>query len=346
MKDIFKNSMKDQRVLIDDSQTVVVFKQSQEYDVFNFYFEKDGKKFFFKANSRYSLDVSELLSYALDREVDKDAVPVLPAVFKSNNKTYYGTISEDVTRNNKDDELINGSHILSIFENRNAEPEAGKRKERFNTIEHYKIALRFVVGKRNTLDKNFFFDLAKHMISGFVRADEDLHAHNIPIIVKSVGENKKLLTMGKLFDKSMSFLIKSHKVNLRDKFEFLTYEQKLQSVEQVLMLVGFPFQVNRSSYRQTSRQFISKEIAGLILKYPALEEYYNAYKNINVKKVLTNFKQENKYDFIKDSDIELADMVVKSSLKLLNQAIEFENNQNKGPMRFLKQTKDDSNLEF
>lgn len=347
MKQFFEERMKDGRVLLNGNDKVVVFKQADDLDVLNFYFKKNGKRFFFKANSKYTLDVSELLSYALDKQAGVDAVQFLPAVFEKDGKRFYGVVSEDINQN-KTDELVNGSQLLRIFED-DTFNETGKRKERYNTIEHYKQALSLYVGEKDGrktyLEQDFFTNLAKVLISGFIRADADIHSHNIPFIIKNNDANTRVISVGRLFDKSMSFLLKSHRASLREGFEILSSKEKMAMVEKHLEDTGFPFQVKSSSRRQTGRQFISREIASIILKYPELEKHFNAYKNINIKETLTSFKNQNGYNFIKESDIELADLVVKNSLKLLQQAMEFEKLQNSGPMKFLKQEKEVS-LEF
>jgi len=283
--------------VIEEGKDLFFYKFTPEKQMFNFIVKGEPNEYF-KGNSKHALDVSELFACQLAKAVNYKILEQYPAIFVDNmGRTYEGTLSIDYIKDREKIEVLASSDILKFYFN-NADRIIENAMENHHEAAKYYIAYINEMNKENenlkplTLDKNFVKDLQKlRLFSRLIFAEYTRLTKTEYQI-----ENNEL-KLGVPFDFSNSFLLKSFTSNLRDNFK------NIQTQEQSL---------------------IEKEIAEAILKDDELKQFFTCFKTVNLKNLLLDYKHKNEFHFIDEEDIEIADLVLKTSIKQVEKALENE----------------------
>lgn len=350
----FQNKDENGRIILPEVKAEF-YKVGIDNGVINFYFNLNGKRYYFKANSKYTLDVSELLSKALSDKVGVDSVEMMPAVYKLDDELLYGVISQDFVKDRSKTETMSGKKLLSMFQQDSEFVEQVFKRQRYNTIEHHIKALKII--KANIeytaaanlsfkLDRQIPSKLKQQLLYSYIIANQDCHAQNIEYMVYADDKNQKTISLAPLFDNSMSFLIKGHKPGVSENFHSLSKEQQKNQIEERLDEVNFPFQVKQSSCSTNDRVLLSREIAELIANDRKLADLFQRIKSTDKRDIFKQYRQKNNFKFITDEQIEIAALVVEGSVRAIEIALEYERVSQNTPMRLLKPKFDQTHMEF
>jgi hypothetical protein len=67
---------------------------------------------------------------------------------------------------------------------------------------------------------------------------------------------------------------------------------------------------------------------------------------MNLKKLFSDYRNKNNFNFITNQQIEIASMVVESSARMIEAALYFERVPKKSPINFLRMKSNEVNLEL
>ncbi|PKK95957.1 MAG: hypothetical protein CVV59_01045 [Tenericutes bacterium HGW-Tenericutes-4] len=348
MSNLHKRKKIDGRYLIEEVNSDISFyKFIDKKQIFNF-LVKGEKNEYFKANGRHSFDVSELFACAIANAAGYKIVEQFPAVYiDKKGKQYQGVISEDYIKDREKVEVILSAIVLKTYFNNNVlRVEENAIENHYNAAKAYIKNINKIKNKKDKkleLDNNFVKDLQKLRLFGFLIGTEDLWPNNIEFFIEN-----NILKVSTPLDFSYSFLIKSFSSNLRINFrDGLSQKEKQELVENKLELINMPFKVFSENAEDNNRFTAAQETAKMLLMDDELKEFYNNFKKLDVKQVLTTWQKNNEYNFIEDEDIELASLVVKTSIKQIEQALENEIIVQNSPLyKISKQSEKFNNREF
>lgn len=343
----------------DNDNSLSFYKYDERVDTYNLLLKRNNKAYFFKGNGKHSLDVPELIVSALAKEVDLNFVMQYPAVFiDKNGKQIFGVISEDYVENRQKTEVFNFTkvyrdYIKSLGINQKDYDEFMLKKiyMRANSIEStfkgIKHLVRDLDARHNfklEIAKNLSQEIKKQHIFNFAILNEDFHSHNIEGCVT----DGKTLSLAPSMDFGYSLLIKSFSSKIRDNFSSIEKADAVRQIKNDARNANCPFAVfepvniseilkdfNRVQDKN-SREKVAKDLTYLIEQNDELKDFYNKLIKVNLKEVLKNYIQENNYDFIADSDIEIAHLAFEASKEQLREAMMAQEIISKSPMSILR----------
>jgi len=302
---------------------------------------------YFKGNGKHTFDVPELFASELGTFAGLKIVKQYPAIYinKDGNK-YNGIVSKDYVTNREKTEVINSQIVLyDYFKN--------IELLKLNAIEYYYKSAKQYIEERNKkinkkqkqikLDENFVKDLQKLRLFGFICGAEDLWAQNIDFYIEN-----NVLKLAPALDFSYTFLLKSFSSNLRENFNVnISKQEQIKLVEKELENIKMPLKVFEENASNNDRLLAAKETAQMLLMDEELMSFYLKLKKIDALSFFTNFKESNNYEFILKSDLELASLVFKTSIKQIEVALENEKINQSSPLyKISKQADKFNNREF
>lgn len=282
-----------------------------------FFFEQDGKRYFFKDENKVTNLDHEILAGYIAEHVGINAVKYLPAVFvdKDGNQIC-GVISEDYTNNGK---------ILKV----NSQSLQKYSDSKQNTIENQMLQLEnFLLDAKTKFKGEILFDkrkiqnsLAKMMIFDTFLLNSDRARRNIEYLLRKVDRNTWEVDLAPIFDNSQIFGIEK----LDSRMEIVDcIETKRPLPQSILKNAKFEFGTNECM-----------DFDGLcekISKYSSLNPYLkitvDKFKNLDLEKIYKQIKSEiPNFDISKQTFLianKIVDGTVKQNQKLNKKRFCFE----------------------
>lgn len=254
----------------------VFFKPKSEDKYVITFNDENGKSYFFKANSKYSLDQIEILAYVIRKAMGLPVVKTAPCQYTDENgQVFFGTLSESYLNDKHTTNVINGSYLMDL-------------QERFfgNSVGSHMLMLenfcetkRDETGIYHNLPAGIRNELLKEFHYAFMVMDSDFFEANIEYLILNKKTHKEI-ELAPHVDNSMAFLVK----NFKEKT--YTPEELKENMPEIANNFEYPFHLHVNPFEKGS---IDKMLSSIKNEYKDSPSYRNFVNTANEIKCESEF---------------------------------------------------------